>query len=322
MELPEIKTIYKQHKLTINNKTFTLVYEVVQYKKIPYNKQNKKYINRIKDNIEIKKLGIKKDKEVTTAYYKFYCKKEVPIKYRKILVDKILNINIDNDFTLIEDIKYKWSNKNYHKNKTQTLKDNESIILEILGSYLIGSNKENIIKNSDRQKFKKIEQNLSNPENDNTKLLTVEKNSSSWEIQNNNNFSQKTSKKWKQSKTYKLFNLYTYDNHKNNVIEYDWVNSRYRDYTSHHVRIDRLIDKEKPYKAEWCVVDTEGLFKFKGNKFKISNKLKQYKKRKWSYDMYKSEFKMDKILVFEQDNKMFFFDQDINKINKRFIVKL
>lgn len=85
-----------------------------------------------------------------------------------------------------------------------------------------------------------------------------------------------------------------------------------------------LIDKENPYISEWCVVDTENVFEFEGNKYKISEDVKQYKVRakKPKYDDYKLDYQMDQILVYEQDDNLFFFDQNINQIENNKVIKV
>lgn len=86
---------------------------------------------------------------------------------------------------------------------------------------------------------------------------------------------------------------------------------------------DGLIDKTKPYVAEWCIVDTNNEFIFQGNKYKINEKVKQYSPRskKPKYDDYKNDYQMDKILTYEQNEHLFFFDQNIDRIDNDLILK-
>ena len=87
---------------------------------------------------------------------------------------------------------------------------------------------------------------------------------------------------------------------------------------------DGLIDKSRPYVAKWCIVNTESEFIFHGNKYKISTEVKQYNPRskKPKYDDYKNDYQMDRILVYEQDGQMFFFDQNIDRIDNDSITTL
>ncbi len=86
---------------------------------------------------------------------------------------------------------------------------------------------------------------------------------------------------------------------------------------------DGLIDKTKPYLAEWCVVNTDNEFIFKKEIYKISKEVKQYniRNKKPKFDDYKNDYQMDKILVYEQNEKLFFFDQNIDRIKNDCIIK-
>lgn len=87
---------------------------------------------------------------------------------------------------------------------------------------------------------------------------------------------------------------------------------------------DGVIDKARPYISEWCIVDTENIFTFQSEEYRISEDVKQYNIRLKMprFDDYRNDYKMDKILVFKQDNKLYFYDQNINIINKDNILKL
>ena len=82
-----------------------------------------------------------------------------------------------------------------------------------------------------------------------------------------------------------------------------------------------IIDKTKFYIASWCTVDTENNFIFNNNKYKISNEVSQYtiRKKRPRFDDYKSDYQMDKILVYEQDGRLYFFDQNIIQIENKYI---
>ena len=77
-----------------------------------------------------------------------------------------------------------------------------------------------------------------------------------------------------------------------------------------------LINRSKPYISEWCVVDTDNVFKFNNNNYKISEQVSQYsiRTKKPNHDDYKNDYQMDKILAYEQEGKMYFFDQNVDRI--------
>lgn len=85
-----------------------------------------------------------------------------------------------------------------------------------------------------------------------------------------------------------------------------------------------MIDKSKPYISEWCAVDTENIFESQGSKYKISESVLQYNIRTKMprFDDYKNDYQMDQVLVYEQDNNLYFFDQNIEQIdNKNITIK-
>ncbi len=75
---------------------------------------------------------------------------------------------------------------------------------------------------------------------------------------------------------------------------------------------DGLFGVDEKIIAEWCLVDTENYFKFRGNKYLIDSILQEYKV---SGD---NESDMDKILCFYSydRDKYFFFNQDIRDITE------
>lgn len=81
-----------------------------------------------------------------------------------------------------------------------------------------------------------------------------------------------------------------------------------------------LIDRNKDYISKWCLVDTEGNFIFEGDKYRISDDLVQYqgKVTKRSKEKY---YEMDKIFCIEQDDNMYFYDMNLDKISDEYIIK-
>lgn len=135
------------------------------------------------------------------------------------------------------------------------------------------------------------------------------------------------SNKKHKSKTIKMLHIYSEE--EKEVDDYERVHisntfNIWRQYTKKIPARKGIIDKSKSYIAGWCIVDTENIFEFKGNKYKISEDIPQYSIRikKPRYDDYKSDYQMDQILVYEQEGSIFFFDQNIEQIENEKIIKL
>lgn len=77
-----------------------------------------------------------------------------------------------------------------------------------------------------------------------------------------------------------------------------------------------IISPTLPYTSNWCLVDVDNTFEFNECKYKISNEVKQYERNK------NGEYEMDKILIYQQGDNLYFFDQNIDIINNEYIVKL
>lgn len=294
-------------------------------------KQDKSYNDRLKKNgIEIKYFKLrnpnydgKNDKRKTIGfYYKLYAIKKISFNQRCNMVDKLLNRMTNTNCSTRDRIEYMWRNRNYKKTKRDTLFDNESIILSNLAQYLYTGfehPENNILTDTQREIIKEKEvasfENIGNYINyDGNYKLEGEPNT--WQIfistkKRMKRF--KNSKKhkgsvnrWRKTTSYKINKIYTYKNNKTGKYYF------YR---------KGLINPNNPYTAEWCIVDTENIFEFHGNKYKINKSVKQYNTRtkKPRYDDYKNDYKMDKILVYDQDGKMYFFDQNIDRINNDLI---
>lgn len=65
------------------------------------------------------------------------------------------------------------------------------------------------------------------------------------------------------------------------------------------------IDVDKDYIAEWCILDNDNNFLFKGDEYNIYGK-----------------YKFDKVLVYMQDEEIYFLDMNINLIDSKLINKL
>lgn len=98
------------------------------------------------------------------------------------------------------------------------------------------------------------------------------------------------------------------------------------EYRPHTIKGNKkgIIDRSKPYKWEWSYVWADNVFEFDGSKYRIDDSVEQYQgkltkmNRKKVPDM-EVRYEMDKILVFEQDGKRYYFDQKIDRIDNDLI---
>lgn len=140
--------------------------------------------------------------------------------------------------------------------------------------------------------------------------------------------------KWKNSKTYKINQLYS-SNDKYEEVTDDRVSIYYisKDKLDEYINDESfkfkgniktkkvlvhkgrkgIIDKTKPYIAEWKQVNINNEFEFNKNKYKISNKLKQYQ-----LDLDSDKYIMDSVLCYyiPHEDKYYFFDENIDEITK------
>jgi hypothetical protein len=71
-----------------------------------------------------------------------------------------------------------------------------------------------------------------------------------------------------------------------------------------------LIDESNAYQSKWCTVDTENRFRFEGFIYEINNCLLQYQPDENQY------YKMEKILVIPRNERLYFFDENIDEISE------
>lgn len=79
-----------------------------------------------------------------------------------------------------------------------------------------------------------------------------------------------------------------------------------------------VINKRKPYKSSWENVRVDGGFAFNGIDFQISDEAEQYAEAGHTkiYETYRDDYGMVKILCYEQDNKYYFYDENIDSVNE------
>lgn len=134
-------------------------------------------------------------------------------------------------------------------------------------------------------------------------------------------------KRRQKSKTTKLFNIYSED--EKELIDYKKIHisntfNVWKKSTKKTPARKGLIDKKEPYISGWCIVDVDNIFEFQGDKYKISEDIKQYQIRakKPKYDDYKLDYQMDRILVYKQNDNLVYFDQNIDQIENDKIIKV
>jgi len=318
MKSPEIYTKYFYYNLSLpNKKNIKLVYRIMQFVKLK--NQSKEYIEKLrKQGIIVKAIDVFNINKY--AYYKLYAIKDIDVKYRKILINKILDNNYIDGMSLREYIEYMWQAKNYHKGSNDELRDKESVILDILASYYIAQASDfetvKVKRRENKIQFISLEEYLENEDND--KKYPI-KTMSEYQKMKFERQHKAQHKRWKQTSTYKFGILFTYDNHKDRIKDWDWINGQWVDYSDYHVRIERLIDPERPYTFEWCYVDTDNMFTFKGKKYYISNEVKEYQKRDVRERDHRLEYPLDHIIVLEQDGNVYFFNSYGDRINNDLI---
>lgn len=139
---------------------------------------------------------------------------------------------------------------------------------------------------------------------------------------------------------YKILNkeIYTTEQYPEGLSENElnkWLNKAFKTvcgtnlYTYKTAKIkgnpNGIIDKTKPYTSKWCLLDAEGVFIYNKCKYKLSELVKQYQGKEVKINRrgeYETRYDMDKILVFEQDGIINFYDELINNINNNFIYSL
>jgi hypothetical protein len=338
-------------------KTYKLIYQICQYEKLK--NQDKKHVKKLrKSGIKIitKKRII--NNKTFLEYFKEYAIVNKNFKYRKNLVNIILNkeiykkeskinmiyeiytdnsgktkktetfhlnkINNNEDFLLYQ------NTKNIDKTTKDELMDEYIIILDTISSYLMCDNKLANCININHSK----EINFKNPiiksiQRNRKKSYSPTPKQRKEEFEKWKNKNKRQVKRWHKSKTYKINNLYSYTYGKTEKV-WDWLKQDWVEYKpTFNLNIKRLIDPSKPYVAKWCLVDIDNNFKFNDKNFIISNDLIVYKvKNKSVYinnelNNFTNEAEMEQILCFyiPYKDKYYFFDENIDKISNKYITQ-
>ena len=324
--LKEIIIQRKNFSIQIYDKKSSLPEEIIEWQRLK--RQDKKYINQLKKQGEsiqyfkVMKDEPTKDRKTLGFHYKLYSHKNFTYNQRLNIVNSILNNRKHNCGVLLGDyIEAMQVKSNVGKRTTDTLFDAETILLGSLGEYLMRATKDSSInygediiriRNTEVATFGEYIRSKGD-----SNYIKKGKNRYIWNMniatkESMKRFKKRYSsetKKWEKSKTYKMNMIYSYDNNREGKLQ--------------HKR-QGLINPNKPYISEWCVVDTDNVFKFNNNNYKISEQALQYsiRTKKPNHDDYKNDYQMDKILVYEQDDNLFFFDQNIDRISSDKITRV
>ena len=290
----------------INRTKYKLLYRTRIYKNINGEAVYKEKNKRIgKKTIDGKKLMLV---EVTN----------VPLEERKQHIDEILNTKTADGRTyleyLVDDV---WDNK-ICKSQSNEVMDECSVTLEKLADYFLsGFEGDNILNSNSWERIKKYEvssfeqMSFNDEDTDFTdksqKSYDKKKMSSDEKISfKKQNFGQIT--RWKNSRTKKLDNIYSYDNE--NTVE-EWICEKKIVVTPRlKVKYNRIINIEIPFDSKWCTVSVDGSFEFDNKNWLVSSK--QYK----CNPLMDTGFVQDKILCYKQNNEYYFFDMMIDQVKK------
>lgn len=285
INFPEIYTEYDYFNLTLDSEKIKLIYRIRQYSLVT-NSNKVDGLRRSGVGLKIKKKM--HNDEVVVAYYKPYAEKLISLKSKNKMIELLLNRAVgDEGLTLRQHIESMWNEKNAHKITSTPLMDKEAKILDTLSSYFIGGvegegiltqDLSRVIQNKEVASFSADRGNA----NVNTSSRDVEPEdyddsgyANSWMYEKMSNkkhrrYLKHTPKRWKGSKTYRMSNLYSYDDSKNNPVFYNWSTNEWTSIKKeHHFTMDRLINPEDDFIAEWCTVDTDNEFNFDGEVWKI-----------------------------------------------------
>jgi len=269
---------YKCHQLYLKklNKKYRLPYLYSKYQKLE--NQEYKYISKLR------RIG-KKLKRKNGIWHLLVTRRKFSLKTKLRVIEKIFNIKESDNVTILKAIKHNFE-KTSVKSTTSVNYNNYINILDVLALYYITDGYDyNILNHLKVLKIQKYE--VSND----ISLIDIKDNCfrgynlnkvTDEEVKNFQKKHKKATKRWKNSKTYRL----------NEVL--------------------RSFDKRA---SEWCYVDTTNSFYFQNKKYNIEN-VDQYKVK----DDNKCE--MDFILVLEDSsNELCFFDMNIESLDKNKIIE-
>lgn len=320
VEFPEIKRDYNYLTVKIKKRKIKLTYRIREYVIVP----NEDKVRNLKRNgIKLKSFGCKHlNGKVTTVYYKPYADKLINLEQKKRTINKIINL-IKEEHEDKKAMEKTWYNKKLYKTSIADIMDKEAITLDLLSSYYLGGFEGDKVLSQDRlRKIQKkeytnlISRNMKIDEKG--KETEDSKDSHTWEVRKmdkskyEKHYKSSSNNKWSKSITFKMNNLFSYDDHKDESFNYDWMTDNWEKLNlEYHFKIDRIINPEKEYKAKWCLVDTKNIFEYDGQILLIDHSVNEYKVGRDNFA------EMDKIFVIEQGDLRLYFDQNMNRIENK-----
>ena len=228
-------------------------------------------------------------------YYQIKHRKYFDDEYKRDLVDEFLSRY---DLFIQEQL-----NKKVSKTSAEFTQDKYTRLLDFLGSYLMGYTESKY----DKEKYS-YRDDWEDTVNRNSYNAVGQVDDIEAPI--------KCTKKWKNSRTHRFNNLFTFDNKKNEIYIENWYDDKSeRIYLSdHHIKLERDFDRsDETFKSSWEFVDVDGNFCFDNKTYSV-NQLDQYKKREFGYDIYRNEYDMDRVLCIKQASTIKFYDENIYEI--------
>lgn len=297
--------VYDNKNININGKNEHLCYRKRIYEK---NSEHK----RIKINEKNRRVSSKKiDNEI------YYLTEiiDTPLETRINTIEKIFKTPCKENRTLEEEIEFLWETKYCFKSQNDNLNDFCSKTLETLADYYIaGFEGENILDQRRWEQIRKYEvaslvenmtDDIADAEEERVTTINV---LSKQQRKKRDKQNVGQTKRWKNSLTRAMDRIYTYDN--TEEIE-EWIlDTKVKIKPRIPVKYERLINPKEPFRAEWCRVDVDGYFSF-------NNKCWQVKDKAYKCNPLADKgFVQDKILCYEQYNKYYFFDMNINGLKE------
>jgi len=290
------------YTLNVYGHSMELKYRIKTYQYIE--NQDKQYIKLLKDAGATITTYRKMDawtNNVTVRYYMLIDDFIAPFEDRVKVVKGIMDTEIESDGVLVtvrDFINEKWE-RNTNKTTAVELMDKEAVMLDYLSSYVVADlgleDEYTIISPEKIVEFdKKICYGLSNGKEESLGIKKPEiKTFAADNIP-------APKPMWKSSKTYRLYDLFTFDNKKNN----EW-----------RIRIEREFDATSNVKlySKWCRVNTDNEFTFEGVTYKLH--VDEYNGIVVEDDSYKNKYGMDEVFVVIQGDKFKVYNSDIFEID-------
>lgn len=322
---PELKTEYDYFVLRFDDREIKLLYRIRQYSLVSEDKVK----NYRRNGIQLRRFGNPLEcGKVEVRYYQPYAIKQVSLRTKKRVIDKVLDLVLEGtNVTLRDKIESQWYDRNAHKTSKEPLMDREARVLDTLATYFLGGVEGEGILTRDMSRTIRSREivtiaGMLNSDNESniTEFSSNAKNQ--WEYRKMDSSKRKRvvrslPKRWTNTVTYKLDNLYSLVPNRREMTT-EWTKGKkIIQNPDYHYGIERLIDPTREYTSDWCLVDTNNMFELRGTDYLIDDSVKAYR-----IDSVTKRYPMDKILVMQQDGIMHFFDQNIDRVDSGLVVQV